>query len=106
MNDTSNIMRMKMIEEMKKKSGVERLRMGFSMFGMAKRLVIASAGSGDAASLRRHIFLKFYGRDFGPREREKILGRLAQKTGPLMKPSLNPPGQINQMRRLKDLSTF
>ena len=34
-------------------------------------------GSGDEAALRRHVFARFYGRDFSSDKRERILAYLA-----------------------------
>ena len=62
------------------KSGQERLAMGFSMFNMARRQVIASIMQdnphADAMEIKRDIFLRFYGHDFSPEEQKKILERL------------------------------
>jgi hypothetical protein len=59
------------------RSGEERLRMGCSMYDFARELVVASvlAKTPDASpsELRRAIFLRFYGDDFDPETREKIL---------------------------------
>ena len=62
------------------KSGQERLAMGFSMFNMARRQVIAAIKQNkpyaDAMEIKRDIFLRFYGQDFTPEEQTKILKRL------------------------------
>lgn len=62
------------------KSGQERLSMGFSMFNMARRQVIASIRqnnpNADASEIKKGIFLRFYGQDFSPEEQKKILKRL------------------------------
>ena len=42
MNDTSSSIETRFLEMMMKKSGRERLKMGFSMFDMARGQVIAS----------------------------------------------------------------
>ncbi|HHT9111224.1 MAG TPA: hypothetical protein ACFYDZ_08730 [Candidatus Brocadiaceae bacterium] len=80
MNDTDPIMETRFLEMMMKKSGQERLKMGFSMFDMARRQVIASIKAknpnADIKEIRREIFLRFYGQDFSPEEREKILRHL------------------------------
>ena len=80
MNDTSPEIESRFHEMMMKKSGQERMKMGFSMFDMARRQVVASvkmerpdAGIKD---IRREIFLRFYGEDFSPEEREKIMARV------------------------------
>ena len=62
------------------KSGQERLAMGFSMFNMARRQVIASIMQdnphADASEIKKGIFLRYYGQDFSPEEQKKILKRL------------------------------
>jgi hypothetical protein len=63
------------------KSNTERFRMGCEMFETAKALTVAgllAEGSGD---LRRRLFLRFYGRDFSPRQRERILRRIEEWEG-------------------------
>lgn len=59
------------------RSGEERLKMGCSMHATAQALVRASVLEKDPqaspATLRRALFLRFYGRDFDPQTREKIL---------------------------------
>ena len=42
MNDTSPLVESQFLNMMMEKSGQERLRMGFSMFEMARRQVVAS----------------------------------------------------------------
>ena len=60
-----------------KKSGEERLMMGFSMFETAKKLVISSLFSKSNklshANLRKAIFLRFYGNDLSPDMKKKVL---------------------------------
>ena len=77
MNDTSPEMELKMREMMMKKRPAERLRMGCSMFDMAKRLVISSIRQKDRAvtprNLKKEIFLRFYGNDFDRATQQKIL---------------------------------
>jgi Uncharacterised protein family (UPF0158) len=59
----------------------ERLRMGCSMGATARALVRASVLAHDPhaspAELRRTIFLRFYGHEFAPPVRERILERLS-----------------------------
>ncbi len=80
MNDTNPSVEPVFIEMMMKKSGQERLLMGFSMFEMARRQVVASVKmnnpDADIKDIRREIFLRFYGQDFSPEERQKILSKL------------------------------
>ncbi|MGH7206737.1 MAG: hypothetical protein ACREI2_11080 [Nitrospiraceae bacterium] len=62
------------------RSGVERLKMGCSMHATAQALVKASILEKDPhaslGALRRALFLRFYGQDFDPQSREKILRTL------------------------------
>lgn len=80
MKDTSPEMETYFNKLMMAKGGEERLKMGFSMFDMARRQVLASimkdnsnAGPGE---IRKRIFIRFYGQDFPPEVRERILARL------------------------------
>jgi hypothetical protein len=58
-----------------------RLRMASSMTATARALVLASALTRDPdaseAQVRQALFLRFYGDDFAPRDRERILAWLA-----------------------------
>jgi hypothetical protein len=59
------------------RSGAERLRMAGSMFATARALAVASIRAKDpsvsASALRQALFLRFYGGDFSPEERERIV---------------------------------
>ncbi|MGE5302348.1 MAG: hypothetical protein ACM3TN_03410 [Alphaproteobacteria bacterium] len=67
-----------------KRSGEERLKMGCSMHAMAQALVRASAlqtsPSASPTTLRKIIFLRFYGQDFDSATRKRILRVLAKKS--------------------------
>ena len=80
MNDTSVFVESHFLEMMMKKSGEERMKMGFSMFDTARRQVIASikrnTPCADINDIRRELFLRFYGQDFSHEECEKILWKL------------------------------
>ena len=80
MKDTSEDMELIYNQMIMEKSGEERLKMGFSMFDFARQQVIASIKRDrpacDVGELRRRIFLRFYGEDFSPEEREKILEKI------------------------------
>ncbi|MDO8141004.1 MAG: hypothetical protein Q6358_05850 [Candidatus Brocadiales bacterium] len=80
MNDTSLFIESHFLEMMMKKSGEERLKMGFSMFDAARRQVIASITrdnpNADIKDIKRELFLRFYEQDFPLEEREKILCKL------------------------------
>ena len=60
-----------------RRSGEERLRMGCSMDSTARALVMASVlGENPSASpvdVRKALFLRFYGKDFSPLRRRKVL---------------------------------
>ena len=62
-----------------KRSGEERLKMGCSMHAASQVLVKASISEKDPVALKQAMFLRFYGDEFGPRERKKIL-RALRKT--------------------------
>ncbi len=80
MNDTSPEMAEKMRELIRMKTPEERLKMGCSMYDSSKRLVIHSILEShpglSPTGLRRELFLKFYGSDFDPAKRQKILAHL------------------------------
>jgi hypothetical protein len=62
------------------RSGEERLKMGCSMHATAQALVRASAQERDPqvspGTIRKALFLRFYGNDFEPGSRENILQAL------------------------------
>lgn len=62
------------------RSGEERLKMGCSMHAMAQALVRASTlqkyPSASPATLRKVVFLHFYGEDFDATTRRRILRAL------------------------------
>ena len=80
MNDTDEKTQNLFNSMIMSKSGQERLAMGFSMFNMARKQVIAAIKQNkpfaDAMEIKRDIFLRFYGHDFSPEEQKKILKRL------------------------------
>jgi hypothetical protein len=80
MNDTRPEVESRLNEMIMKKSGQERWKMGFSMFDMARRQVVASImrdnPNVDIREIRRGVFLRFYGQDFSPEEQGKILARI------------------------------
>jgi hypothetical protein len=59
------------------RSGEERLKMGCSMYATAQALVRASALEADPSaspsSLKKVLFLRFYGQDFDTATRKRIL---------------------------------
>ena len=62
------------------RSGEERLKMGCSMHATARALVRASVLEKNPlvshAALKKALFLRFYGQDFDPLRRKKILKAL------------------------------
>ena len=80
MHDTSPKIEEIIREMIQKKTPFERLEMGCSMHDFSKRMVINAIlrqrPNLSAASLRRELFLRFYGNDFDSAKREKILNDL------------------------------
>lgn len=76
MKDTSPEIQQQFIKMINKKSGQERLLMGFSMFDMARGMVISSIKTknkdADLKTILSEIFLRFYGSDF-PNNKKEIL---------------------------------
>ena len=61
----------------------ERVSMGSSMFDTAREIVLSAIQREQpgcsAAQVRRELFLRFYGKDFDPPEREKIVTHLMRE---------------------------
>jgi hypothetical protein len=51
----------------------ERLKMGCSMHATARALVKASISEKDPIAVNRALLLRFYGDEFEPKERKRIL---------------------------------
>jgi hypothetical protein len=83
MSDTSPEVARRYHEMLMRRSGEERMTMGFSMYAAARALVVASilAREPDAspARLRQAIFLRFYGADFDPATRERIVQSIGRE---------------------------
>ncbi len=73
MKDTPDKIQRKFRSMLLKRSGEERLKMGCSMHSAARALVKASISEKDPIAVNRALFLRFYGGDFKPKERKKIL---------------------------------
>jgi hypothetical protein len=58
------------------RSGPERLRMGCDLFSTSRELVIAALGNKNLEEMREHLFLRFYGSEFTPAERARILASI------------------------------
>ena len=82
MKDTPDAIEHKCGDKLPKRSGEERLKMGCSMHATAQALVRAAAlqaePSATPSSLKRVLFLRFYGADFGTATRNRILRALAK----------------------------
>jgi hypothetical protein len=82
MNDTAPDIEKRFLKMLLQRSGEERLKMGCSMHATAKALARASIlheqPDASPATIRRALFLRFYGHEFDAQAREKIL--LALKT--------------------------
>jgi len=80
MKDTAPEIEVLFYQMMMKKSGQERMMMGFSMFDMARMQVeagiMADNPNATGQEIRREIFLRFYGQEFSLEEQEKILKRI------------------------------
>jgi hypothetical protein len=80
MKDTSEAIERKYRGMLLKRSGADRLKMGCSMLATARALVRATAleaePSVSASALRKLLFLRFYGHDFEPAARKRILRAL------------------------------
>jgi len=74
--DTPAAMERRFWKMLLKRSGEERLKMGCSMHATSRALVKASVPEASPAVLKRALFLRFYGDDFDPKRREKILRAL------------------------------
>jgi hypothetical protein len=84
MSDTSPEMERRYRAMLLARSGEERLKMGCSMHTCAQQIVRASVQAHtpqvSPATLRRVLFLRFYGRDFDRATREQILLALGKST--------------------------
>ncbi len=101
MRDTNPEIEERFVEMMMRRSGQERLRMGFSMFNMARRQVVASIKmnkpNADKKEIRKGIFLRFYGQDFSVEDQKKILPRIERSwVTPFSQASHNSRGRWPQ----------
>ncbi len=80
MRDTSPKIESQFVEMTMKRSGQERLKMGFSMFNLARKQAIASIRrnkpSISTEEIRKELFSRFYGEEFSPEDQEKILRQI------------------------------
>jgi len=73
-NDTSKKIGEIYIEMMMKKSPIERLKMGFSMFDSARKLALSAKNEDEDE--RKFLFLRFYGDDFDDATKKKIIEKI------------------------------
>jgi hypothetical protein len=59
-----------------RRSGEERVKMGCSMHATARALVIASIPEENPDAVSQALFLRFYGHEFEPKQRQRILRAL------------------------------
>jgi len=84
MNDTPPDVQERYDALFRRLSPQERLAMCGRMFSAARTLVRAGViqqGARTEAEIRKQVFLRFYGNDFGEEERDKVLAHLL-RTGP------------------------
>lgn len=93
--DTSPAVDRKYRQMLMQRSGAERVKMGGSMFATARALAVASIRAEDpsvsAGALRRALFLRFYGGDFSPEERERIAAWLGRDPASPERQSMRVP---------------
>ncbi len=81
MKDTSPEIEKKMIEMINRKSPMDRLKMGCSMYDLSKRLVTGALLESNPGitptRLKRELFLRFYGNDFNSVQRAKVLEHIS-----------------------------
>ena len=77
MNDTHESIERRFRRMMMSRAALTRLKMGCSMFDSAKRIVRSSILDQNprlsAQEIKRAVFLRFYGQDFGREQQAKIL---------------------------------
>jgi hypothetical protein len=82
--DTSPEIEKQFIAMMMKRSGQERLKMGFSMFNLARKQALASIRrnkrTAGTEEIRKELFSRFYGQEFSPEDQEKILRQIERIT--------------------------
>jgi len=80
MNDTNPEIAARYRNLIMRKSGEERLLMGCSMYDTARKIVLSAIHNNHPgitnAEIKREIFLRFYGLEFNPAEREKLLSEI------------------------------
>jgi hypothetical protein len=89
MKDTSPEMDARYQDMLMQRSGEERLMMGCAMRETARALVEASIREQDPQAtletIRKGLFLRFYGHEFDADSRTKILAAIESTTHPVVK---------------------
>ncbi|NGX43131.1 MAG: hypothetical protein K940chlam7_01422 [Chlamydiae bacterium] len=82
MRDTHPDITQKIYELIKRKTHLERLMMGCSMYETSKYLIVRAIKEKtpliSKSALRQEIFLHFYGNDFDYEQRKKIIQYLSK----------------------------
>ncbi|PKM77936.1 MAG: hypothetical protein CVU90_04270 [Firmicutes bacterium HGW-Firmicutes-15] len=77
MNDTSAGAEKKLLQMMMQKGEIEKLFMAASIFDMARSItqsaILEEMPGISPSELREELFRRWYGEDFEPKEREKII---------------------------------
>jgi hypothetical protein len=101
MTDTSPAVERRYREMLLQRSGGERMKMGGSMFATARALVEASIRAREpavsAAALRQALFLRFYGGDFRPAERQRIAAWLGRDDAAARGPTRRAPVNFDDL---------
>lgn len=71
MKDTNEKMERIYNEMLMKKTPEERVKMCFSMLNAARRIVMSTIK--DKKNWRKEMFLRFYGDEFSPEQKKKII---------------------------------
>lgn len=79
MKDTNEKMERIYNEMLMKKTPEERVKMCFSMLNAARRIVLSTIN--DKKHWRKEMFLRFYGDEFNPEQKERILCALEKLSG-------------------------
>lgn len=84
MNDTNLEIAEKMRDMFLKKTPLERLEMGCSMYDTSRYLITCAILRENPhiskSALRQEIFLRFYGNDFSAKEQKRILDYLERNS--------------------------
>ncbi len=82
MRDTRPEIEKQYLEMIMEKSGQERLKMGFSMFNLARKQALTSIRTNKPTAgeeeIRKDLFSRFYAEDFSPEDQEKIIRQIGR----------------------------